>query len=178
MNHEVIDREIKEVPADAVFQVIRLWEDSRLKIPRRATEGSAGFDLQAACETPITIYPGEHRKIETGLKIWIRDQNVVGIITPKSGAGLRGFGIKNTVGVIDSDYQGELVVTLWNTNEETPIEILPFMQIAQIIFIPFIAATLTEVRVFRDETKRGTGGFGSTSLSSSETAEGVLPCQQ
>lgn len=178
MNHEVIDREINEVPADAMFQVIRLIEDSRLKIPKRATPGSAGFDLQAICETPITLYPGEHRKISTGLKVWIRDPGVVGIVTPKSGKGNAGFGVKNLTGIIDSDYQGELIVTVWNTNEETPIEVLPFMQIAQILFVPFIAATLTEVDVFMSETQRGAGGFGSTSLSSSETTEGVLPCQQ
>lgn len=169
-----MDREIKESPADAMFQVIRLTDDPRLKIPRRATPGSAGFDLQAVIpgETSVKIYPGGFCRIGTGLKIWIRQENVVGLVMPKSGAGLRGFGVKNLTGVIDNDYQGELIVSVWNTNREEIIEILPFMQIAQIIFIPFIAATLTEVEVFRDETQRGTGGFGSTTLGSSETTEG------
>jgi dUTP pyrophosphatase len=176
----VIDREIAEVPADAMFQVIRLTDDPRLVIPRRATPGSAGFDLQAVMpgETSVKIYPGGFCRIGTGLKIWIRDPGVVGLVMPKSSKGNLGFGIKNLTGVIDSDYQGELIVSVWNTNREEIIEVLPFMQIAQIIFMPFIPATLTEVSVFRDETQRGTGGFGSTSLSSSETTEGVLPCQQ
>lgn len=172
MKHEVIDREIAEVPADAMFQVIRLTDDPRLVIPRRATPGSAGFDLQAACETSIKLYPGEHRKIPTGLKIWIRDPGVVGLVTPKSGKGNAGFGIKNLTGVIDSDYQGELIVTVWNTNEETPIEILPFMQIAQILFLPFVAASFTEVSVFMSETERGEGGLGSTGDSSSKATDG------
>lgn len=144
------------------FQIIRLTDDSRLVIPTRATPGSAGFDLQAVISAPLTLFPGEHRKIPTGLKIWIRDPSLVGVVVPKSGKGSAGFGIKNLVGVIDSDYQGEIVVTIWNTNEEDPIEILPFMQIAQIAFLPFISPIFTEVPVFTDGTERGEGGFGST----------------
>jgi dUTP pyrophosphatase len=144
------------------FQIIRLSDDLRLKIPSRATAGSAGFDLQAIIEESITLFPGEHRKIPTGLKIWIRAEHLVGVIVPKSGKGSAGFGIKNFTGVIDSDYQGEIIVNIWNTNEEAPIIIEPFMQIAQIIFLPFVAAVFTEVGVFYTGTERGEGGFGHT----------------
>lgn len=159
------------------FQIIRLTDDSRLVIPTRATPGSAGFDLQAVIDKPITLFPGEHRKIPTGLKIWIRSEHLVGIIVPKSGKGSAGFGIKNFTGVIDSDYQGEIIVNIWNTNLDEPIEINPFTQIAQIIFLPFVAANFTEVRVFTDGTERGEGGFGSTSGSSSEIKEENTKCQ-
>ena len=148
------------------FQIIRLSDDPRLVIPTRATPGSAGFDLQAVLAEPITLYPGEHQKIRTGVKIWIQAEHLVGIIVPKSSKGSRGFGIKNLVGVIDSDYQGEIIVSVWNTNtgrglvEE--IVINPFDQIAQVIFLPFVAAEFTEVGVFTDGTERGEGGFGST----------------
>lgn len=160
------------------FQIIRLTDDSRLVIPSRATPGSAGFDLQAVIEEPMTIFPGEHRKIRTGLKIWIRAEHLVGFIVPKSGKGSRGLGIKNLVGILDSDYQGEIIVNIWNTNLDEPIEIKPLMQIAQIIFLPFIAAEFTEVRVFETGTERGEGGFGSTGGSSSKIIEENTKCPQ
>ena len=144
------------------FQIIRLTDDSRLVIPTRATTGSAGFDLQAVIDEPMTIFPGRYVKIPTGLKIWIRAEHLVGIIVPKSGKGTAGFGIKNFTGVIDSDYQGEIIITVWNTNKEDPITVEPFMQIAQILFLPFVAPSFTEVHVFETETERGAGGFGST----------------
>ena len=159
------------------FQVIRLTDDPRLIIPSRATPGSAGFDLQAVIDEPITLFPGEHRKIPTGLKIWIRAEHLVGVIVPKSGKGSAGFGIKNFTGIIDSDYQGEILVTVWNTNEEDLITIKPFMQIAQIIFLPFVAAVFSEVGVFETGTERGEGGFGSTSGNSSEIIEENTRCQ-
>lgn len=158
------------------FQIIRLSDNPELKIPSRATVGSAGFDLQANIEKPIKLFPGEWVKIPTGLKIWIRDQNLVGFIVPKSGKGSKGFGIKNLTGVVDSDYQGEIIATIWNTNLDEPIEIKPFDRIAQILFLPFIAAEFTEVQVFETGTERGEGGFGSTSGSSSEIIEENTKC--
>ena len=153
------------------FQIIRLTTDPRLVIPSRATSGSAGFDLQAAIEKPIKLFPGEWIKIPTGLKIWIRAEHLVGIIVPKSGKGIKGLGIKNLTGVIDSDYQGELVVSAWNTNIGVEVNINPFDQIAQILFLPFVSATFTEVDVFENETKRGAGGFGSTGDNASMTSQ-------
>ena len=160
------------------FQIIRLSDNPELKIPSRATIGSAGFDLQANIEKPIYLSAGLCMKIPTGLKIWIRDPSLVGIIVPKSGKGSAGFGVKNLVGVIDSDYQGEIIVNIWNTNLDEPILIKPFMQIAQIIFLPFIAAEFTEVPVFETGTERGAGGFGSTSETSSEIIEENTKCPQ
>ena len=144
------------------FQIIRLTDDPRLVIPSRATPGSAGFDLQAVIDEPITIFPGEHQKIKTGLKIWIKAEHIVGIIVPKSGKGTKGLGIKNLVGILDSDYQGEVLVALWNTNEEETLEVEPFMQIAQVVFLPFISPSFTEVVQFNEDSLRGEGGFGST----------------
>lgn len=147
------------------FQIIRLTDDSRLVIPSRAAVGSAGFDLQANIEKPIYLQAGLCVKIPTGLKIWIRAEHLVGFIVPKSGKGSAGFGVKNLVGIVDSDYQGEIIVNIWNTNLDEPIVIKPFdqiAQIAQIVFLPFIAAEFTEVRVFETGTERGEGGFGHT----------------
>ena len=160
------------------FQIIRLSTSPELKIPSRATAGSAGFDLQANIEKPFYLHAGLGVKIPTGLKIWIRAEHLVGIIVPKSGKGSAGFGVKNLVGVIDSDYQGEIIVNIWNTNLDEPIEIKPFMQIAQIIFLPLVAAVFTEVGVFETGTERGAGGFGSTSGSSSEIIKENTKCPQ
>lgn len=159
----------------SVIKVIRLTDDERLRIPTQATDGSAGFDLQAVLAEPVKIYAGESLRIGAGFKIWIRDAGIVGLVFPKSGVGGRGFGIKNLTGVIDSDYQGEVAVTLWNTNPEAPIEVHPFMQIAQILFVPVMAAVFVEEAgaVFTEQTERGEGGWGSTTSESSETGTGA-----
>jgi dUTP pyrophosphatase len=144
------------------IEVIKTTNDPRLVLPAVGTPWSAGYDLQAAIAEPIKLFPGDFAKIPTGLKMFINSENIVGLIFPKSGKGLKGYGIKNQTGIIDPDYQGEILVTIINTNNFIPITVSPFEQIAQILFMPFIAAKFLETDVFSYDTVRGEGGFGST----------------
>lgn len=129
----------------------------KANIPQYATDGSAAVDLKTL--TPLTIYPGEKITIHTGLACAI-PRNYVGIIAPRSGLGIQGLILANTIGVIDSDYRGEIKVVLWNkANEEKTI--LEGARIAQMMFLPCAFMQHIEVDSL-DETARGVGGFGST----------------
>lgn len=127
--------------------------------PARATYGSAGYDLYAS-ENSV-VYKGQRKKISTGIAIHIYDTNYAGVILPRSGLGSKGIILANTVGLIDSDYQGELIVNLWNTSDE-PFAIERGLRIAQLVFIPVATPIfLLEKEDFKISA-RGTGGFGST----------------
>ena len=143
-----------------LIQLIRT--DPKVEIPKHATLGSAAIDLQAAIPLPLDIYPGENIKIPTGIKLWIEDPNWVGIIVPRSGKGTAGLGLKNLVGVIDSDYQGEITIAAWNTNSEQKLTVEPYERIAQMLFLPVTQVNFIEVAQFTSVTERAEGGFGST----------------
>ena len=138
-----------------------LDERIRLVIPVRSTEGSAGVDLRACLDHPLTIPAGECKLIGTGIAIHIDDPGLAGIIVPRSGLGHRhGIILGNSVGVIDSDYQGELKVSCWNRSSKD-YDINPKERIAQLLIIPVVHAQFNVVESF-DETERGSGGFGHT----------------
>ncbi len=131
------------------------------QLPQYATSGSAGLDLRACIEQPITLQPGETYLVPTGLAIHLADPNYAALILPRSGLGHKnGIVLGNLVGLIDSDYQGELKVSLWNRGQEEFV-IEPLARIAQMIIIPIMQANFTVVEEFA-QSDRGEGGFGST----------------
>lgn len=131
------------------------------QLPQYATSGSAGLDLRACIEQPITLQPGETYLVPTGLAIHLADPNYAALILPRSGLGHKnGIVLGNLVGLIDSDYQGELKVSLWNRGQEEFV-IEPLARIAQMIIIPVMQANFTVVEEFA-QSDRGEGGFGST----------------
>ena len=130
-------------------------------MPAYATEGSAGLDLRAAIPDPITLRPGDTALIPTGLAIHIGDPGFAAMIIPRSGLGSKhGIVLGNLVGLIDSDYQGQLLVSCWNRGRETFI-VNPLERIAQLVIVPVMQVDLNIVEDFV-ESERGEGGFGST----------------
>lgn len=146
-----------------MLQVELLSTDSRLKLAY-ATDQSAGVDLPAMIDEPLTLQPGERKKIGGGFKMHIQlepGQCAAAIVAPRSGLGSRGLIISNTIGLIDADYQGELGLVLFNNGDE-PITIEPCDRIMQMFFIPVLRAQFKPVTEFSAVTGRGEGGFGST----------------
>lgn len=137
--------------------------DPRLKekMPAYATAGSAGLDLRAMLEAPLTLNPGETKLIKTGLAIHLADPNYAALILPRSGLGHKhGIVLGNLVGLIDSDYQGELMVSTWNRGQEA-FTIEPLERIAQLVIVPVVQMQMNIVEDF-EASDRGAGGFGST----------------
>ncbi|MDH5184592.1 MAG: dUTP diphosphatase [Gammaproteobacteria bacterium] len=130
-------------------------------IPDYATPGSAGIDLRACVESAMELKPGETQLIPTGMAIYIGDPGIAATILPRSGLGHKhGIVLGNLVGLIDSDYQGQLFVSCWNRSTES-FTINPGERIAQLVFVPVIQAQFEMVEEF-EESHRGEGGFGST----------------
>ncbi len=129
-------------------------------IPEVGTPGSAGVDLRACLDEPVTLAPGETILIGTGIAIHLKDPGFCAMILPRSGLGHRGLVLGNLVGLIDSDYQGELKISTWNRGQE-PQTIEPGDRIAQMVITPVIQPTLIEVDDF-ESSSRGEGGFGHT----------------
>jgi len=130
-------------------------------LPSYATEGSAGLDLRAMLVEPLTLESGQTQLLPTGLAIHIADPALAAMILPRSGLGHKhGIVLGNLVGLIDSDYQGELMVSCWNRRQQ-PFTIEPGERIAQMILVPVVQAKLEIVSTFND-SQRGTGGFGHT----------------
>jgi dUTP pyrophosphatase len=130
-------------------------------LPAYATIGSAGLDLSACIDGPLTLEPGETKLIPTGLAMHLADPSLAATILPRSGLGHKhGIVLGNLVGLIDSDYQGPLQVSCWNRGN-TPYTIEPGERIAQLVIVPIIQARLNLVEAFAD-TQRGEKGFGST----------------
>ena len=131
------------------------------RMPAYATTGSAGLDLRAMIATPQTLAPGETALVPTGLAIHIEDAGYAAMILPRSGLGHRhGIVLGNLVGLIDSDYQGQLMVSVWNRGA-TPFTLEPFERIAQLVIVPVVQAEFEIVEEF-ERTPRGAGGFGSS----------------
>lgn len=140
--------------------------DARMaeQIPAYATPGSAGLDLRACLDSAITLAPGQTTLIPTGLAIHIADPGLAAIILPRSGLGHKhGIVLGNLVGLIDSDYQGQLMVSCWNRGQ-AEFTIQPFERIAQLVIVPVVQASFRRVDSF-DTSSRGAGGFGSTGKS-------------
>ena len=134
------------------------------RIPAYASEGSAGLDLRACISNPIDLEPGKTELIPTGISIYIKDPGYAALILPRSGLGHKhGIVLGNLVGLIDSDYQGELFISTWNRGL-TSFSIKPLDRIAQLVIVPVSQATFNLVSEFT-ESDRGTGGFGSTGKS-------------
>ena len=131
------------------------------QLPRYATGGSAGLDLRACLDGPLVLQPGQAELIPTGLAIHIADPGLAAMLLPRSGLGHKhGIVLGNLVGLIDSDYQGPLMVSCWNRGS-TAFTIQPLERIAQMIIVPVVQARFERVEAFTDSA-RGDGGFGST----------------
>ena len=140
----------------------KIGNDDKFPLPHRATDGSAGIDLRACIDEPITIKAGESQLIGTGLAIYIQDPDYVGLIMPRSGLGHKhGIVLGNLTGVIDADYQGELMVSIWNRSQ-TDYVLQPGEKMAQYLVVPVVRPTFEIVGEFFDISVRGDGGFGST----------------
>ena len=130
-------------------------------LPSYATSGSAGLDLRACIDEPMEIMPGETKLIPTGLAIHIADPGYAALILPRSGLGHKhGIVLGNLVGLIDSDYQGQLMVSTWNRGTDAFI-LHPMERLAQLVIVPVLQVGFNVVEEF-EESDRGAGGFGST----------------
>jgi dUTP pyrophosphatase len=128
-------------------------------LPAYATSGSAGLDLRACLDAPLTLEPGKAELIPTGIAIHLEDQGLAAVVLPRSGLGHKhGLVLGNLVGLIDSDYQGQLMVSCWNRARE-PFTIRPGDRIAQLVVVPVVQVALEVVESFEDSA-RGAGGFG------------------
>jgi dUTP pyrophosphatase len=138
---------------------------SKIPLPSYATAGAAAMDLRACLAEPLTVRPGETTLIPSGIAIAIHDPGLVALIVPRSGLGIRhGIVLANTVGVIDSDYQGEIGIGIHNRGG-TPYTIEPGERICQMMFVPVAQVSLNLVEDFSQESERGEGGFGHTGRS-------------
>ena len=138
-----------------------LDERIRSNLPAYATTGSAGLDLRACIDAPLTLAPGDTALVPTGLAIHLGDPTLAAVIIPRSGLGHKhGIVLGNLVGLIDSDYQGQLMVSCWNRGRE-PFVVNPMERIAQLVVVPVVQVKLNVVASF-EESARGAGGFGST----------------
>jgi len=134
---------------------------SEIPLPVAATEGSAGMDLRACLDAPLELAPGATELIGTGIAIHLADPGLAAMILPRSGLGHKhGIVLGNLVGLIDSDYQGELKVSCWNRGADT-FRIEPGDRIAQLVVVPIVPVTLEVVSAFA-QSERGAGGFGHT----------------
>ena len=132
-------------------------------MPDYATEASAGIDLRAALDAPLTLAPGDAALVPSGLAIHLADPGLCAMVLPRSGLGHRhGIVLGNGTGLIDADYQGPLLVSLWNRGR-APFTIEPGDRVAQLVVVPIVRASLQVVDTF-EESARGGGGFGHTGV--------------
>ncbi|HPR44013.1 MAG: dUTP diphosphatase [Burkholderiaceae bacterium] len=138
-----------------------LDERLRSQMPAYATPGSAGLDLRACLEEPLTLAPGAWQLVPTGMAIHLADAGYAALILPRSGLGHKhGIVLGNLIGLIDSDYQGQLMVSAWNRSQ-TVFTIAPMERIAQLVIVPVVQAEFNLVSEF-PASERGEGGYGST----------------
>lgn len=132
------------------------------QLPQYATPGSAGLDLRACLDAPLTLAPNAWQLVPTGIAIHLKDPGFAAMLLPRSGLGHKhGIVLGNLVGLIDSDYQGQLMVSCWNRSDVT-FTIEPMERIAQMVIVPVVQARFRVVEEFGDVTARGAGGYGST----------------
>jgi dUTP pyrophosphatase len=137
--------------------------DPRIRehLPHYATAGAAGLDLRACLDAPLELRPGDSRLVRSGLAIHLGDPGLAAVVLPRSGLGAKhGIVLGNLVGLIDSDYQGEVMVSVWNRGA-TAFTIQPLERIAQLVVVPVVQVELAVVEEFA-ASARGAGGFGST----------------
>ena len=132
------------------------------QLPAYATPGSAGLDLRACLDAPLTLAPNAWQLISTGLSVYLQDPGFAAMLLPRSGLGHKhGIVLGNLVGLIDSDYQGPLMVSCWNRSQEA-FTIQPMERIAQMVIVPVVQARFKVVTEFGASSERGEGGYGST----------------
>lgn len=147
---------------DNIIEVKVLDDKMQEHLPAYATSGSAGLDLRACLDEAIILKPGQTELIPTGIAIHIADNNLCGMILPRSGLGHKhGIVLGNLVGLIDSDYQGQLFVSVWNRGQ-TEFTLNPMERMAQLVIVPVVQAKFNVVAEFAPDSERGEGGFGST----------------
>lgn len=153
---------IKEQTLNAIqLKVLDPRLGKEIPLPEHATGGSAGMDIRACVEETTTVHPGETLLIPTGFAMHIADPGMAAVILPRSGLGHKhGLVLGNLVGLIDSDYQGQVYVSCWNRSDKA-FEIEPGMRIAQLVFLPVVMANFEVVESF-ETSQRGAGGFGHT----------------
>ena len=135
---------------------------TQIPLPAYATDGAAAMDLRACIESAVTVRPGEAVTIPSGIAIGIHNPGLVAVLAPRSGLGIKhGIVLSNTIGIIDSDYQGEIKVGIRNQGNQA-YTIQPGERICQMLFIPVVQASLRIVEQFSEESERGAGGFGHT----------------
>jgi dUTP pyrophosphatase len=137
--------------------------DARLReqLPRYATPGSAGLDLRACLKAPLTLEPGQTELVPSGMAIHLDDPALAAIVLPRSGLGHKqGIVLGNLVGLIDSDYQGEILISTWNRGN-APFTLQPMERLAQLVIVPIVQVAFDVVEEFKGSA-RGAGGFGST----------------
>jgi dUTP pyrophosphatase len=145
----------------SIVDIKVLDERMAASLPAYATPGAAGLDLRACLDQALTLAPGQTMLIPTGLAIHIGDPGLAALILPRSGLGHKhGIVLGNLVGLIDSDYQGQLMVSCWNRGQDSFV-IQPMERIAQLVIVPVVQAQFRRVESF-DASARGDGGFGST----------------
>lgn len=138
----------------------KIGNDPKFPMPTRATDGSAGIDLRACIDEPMAIQAGDTKLIGTGMAIYIADPNYAGLILPRSGLGHKhGIVLGNLVGLIDADYQGELMVSVWNRSD-TDFILQPAERMAQYMVVPVMRPKFDIVETFTETSVRGAGGFG------------------
>ena len=138
--------------------------DARMRdqLPQYATPGRAGLDLRACLDAPLTLAPNAWQLVPTGIAIHLKDAGYAAMLLPRSGLGHKhGIVLGNLVGLIDSDYQGQLMVSCWNRSDVS-FTIDPMERIAQMVIVPVVQARFNVVEDFGDATERGAGGYGST----------------
>ena len=138
--------------------------DARMRdqLPQYATPGSAGLDLRACLDAPLTLAPNAWQLVPTGIAIHLKDPGYAAMLLPRSGLGHKhGIVLGNLVGLIDSDYQGQLMVSCWNRSDVS-FTIEPMERIAQMVIVPVVQARFNVVEDLGDVTERGAGGYGST----------------
>ena len=132
------------------------------QLPQYATPGSAGLDLRACLDAPLTLAPNAWQLVPTGIAIHLKDPGYAAMLLPRSGLGHKhGIVLGNLVGLIDSDYQGQLMVSCWNRSD-VAFTLEPMERIAQMVIVPVVQARFRVVAEFGDVTARGAGGYGST----------------
>jgi dUTP pyrophosphatase len=152
---------LRQALGDRVVDVRVLDARMAEHLPAYATPGSAGLDLRACLDAPLVLAPGQSQLIPTGLSIHIGDPGLCAMLLPRSGLGHKhGIVLGNLVGLIDSDYQGPLMVSCWNRGQSA-FTIEPMERIAQMVIVPVVQAAFRRVESF-DVSSRGEGGFGST----------------